>query len=82
VPDGLARARFCSWARCARFFIEKKVHNSKYSTFTYNPVFSKYMGTREWMDGAGSVWMTTSQLGKRSQLGLGFGGGLVGLGFP
>jgi hypothetical protein len=26
VPVGLARARICSWARWARFFIEKKVY--------------------------------------------------------
>ena len=25
VPDGLPWAQFCSWARSARFFIEKKV---------------------------------------------------------
>jgi hypothetical protein len=28
VPVGLARARFCSWARWARFFIEKNVYCS------------------------------------------------------
>ena len=33
------------------------------------------------MDGIGSVWMMTSQLGKHSQLGFSFGAGLVGLGF-
>jgi len=84
VPGGLAQAQFCSWARWARLFIEKKVYCSKYSPFTYNPVFirkrppssglflmfSKYMGTREWMDGIGL--MTTSQLGKCSQFGARF----------
>jgi hypothetical protein len=37
------------------------------------------------MDGVGWVWMMLSQLGKQSQLGLlglGFGAGLVRLGFP
>ena len=40
------------------------------------------MDRREWMDGVASVRMTTSQLGNRSQFGLGFGAGLAGLGFP
>lgn len=39
------------------------------------------MSRREWVDGVALVWMTTSQLGKRSQLGLGFGVALTGLGF-
>jgi len=37
------------------------------------------------MDGEGCVRMTSSKLGRRSQLGLlvlGFGAGLAGLGFP
>ena len=79
---GLAWARFCSWARWAQFFIEKNVYCSKYSIFTYILLFSKCLGRGEWMDGIGSVWMTSFQLGKRSQLGLGFGAGLAGLGFP
>ena len=33
------------------------------------------------MDGLGWVRMTTSELGRYSQLGLGFASGLVGLGF-
>jgi len=33
------------------------------------------------MDGVEWVWMTTSQLGRCSQLGLGFAPGLIGLGF-
>ena len=36
----------------------------------------------EWVDGIGQVWMTPSQLGKHSQLGLGFGTGFAGLNFP
>jgi hypothetical protein len=44
VPLGLAWARFCCWACCARFFIEKKVDCSKYSIFTCNLVFSKCLG--------------------------------------
>jgi len=82
VPDGLARARFCSWTRCVGFFIEQNVYCSKYSKYTYNLVFSKCLSRQEWMDGVGRVWMTPSQLGKRSWLGLGFGAGVVGLGFP
>jgi hypothetical protein len=66
VPVGLAWARFCSWARWARIFIKKNVYCSNYSVFTYNLLCSKCIGRREWMDGVGSVWMTTSQLGKRS----------------
>jgi hypothetical protein len=66
VPVGRARARFCSWACWARIFIEKNVYRSKYSIFTYILLFFKCLGGREWMDGEGSVWMTTSQLGKRS----------------
>jgi len=72
VPVGLAWARFCSWARWARIFIEKKMYCSKYSIFTYNLLFYKCLARREWMDGVGSVWMTTSQLGKHTQLGFGF----------
>jgi len=79
VPAGLAWARFCSWARWARFFIEKKMYCSKYSISTYILLFSKCLRGREWV---GSVWMTTSQLGKRLPLGLGFGAGLAELGFP
>ena len=30
------------------------------------------LGRRQWVDGVGWVQMTTSKLGKRSQLGLGF----------
>jgi hypothetical protein len=33
VPVGRARARFCRWARWARFFIVKKMNSSKYNTF-------------------------------------------------
>ena len=66
VPDGLARARICSWARWARIFIKKNVYCSNYSMFTYNILCFKCIGRREWMDVVESVWMTTSRLGKRS----------------
>ena len=72
VPVGLAWARFCSWAHWARFFIEKNMYCRKYSIITYNLLFFKCLSRREWVDGVGSVWMTTSQLGKCSQLGFGF----------
>ena len=82
VPVGLAQAHFCSWAHLAWFFIEKNVYCNKYSIFTYILLFSKCLGRQEWMDGIGSVWMMPSQLGKCFWLGLGFGAGLTGLGFP
>jgi hypothetical protein len=58
------------------------MYYSIYSVFTYNLMFYLGMDRREWMDGVGWVWMTFSQLGKCSQLGLGFSAGLAGLGFP
>jgi hypothetical protein len=51
VPVGLAWARFCSWARWARFFIGKKVYYSSYHIFTYNVLFYKPLGRRERVDG-------------------------------
>jgi hypothetical protein len=67
VPVGLG-PRNSSGAHWAPFCIEKNVYCSKYSIITCNIPFSKCLGRREWMDGVGWVWMTTSQLGKRSQL--------------
>jgi len=83
VPVGLS-AWFCSWARWAWFFIEKKVYYSSYHIFTHNVLFYKPLGRRERMDGIGWVWMSLSQLGRYSQLGLlgmGLVAGLVGFGF-
>jgi len=42
-----------------------------------------YLGlrTREWVDAVGWVRMTTSRLGNRSQLELGFAAGLAGFSF-
>jgi hypothetical protein len=60
VPVGLAQASFCSCARCARFFIEKKVYCSNYSIFVCILPFSSSQGREEWMDGVGRVWMTPS----------------------
>jgi len=54
---------------------------SRYNVFTYNLIFYVGLGRREWMDGVGWVQMTTSELGRCSQLGLGFAFGLIGLGF-
>jgi len=42
---------FCSWARWARFFIEKKVYCNRYSIYTYNLPFFKCLGMQEWVDG-------------------------------
>ena len=38
-PVGLARARFCSWARWARFFIFRNMYITSYSIFTHNIPF-------------------------------------------
>jgi hypothetical protein len=54
---------------------------SRYNVFTYNLVFYIGLGRREWVDGIEWVHMTTSQLGRYSQLGLAFASVLVGLGF-
>jgi len=75
VPVGLAWAGFCSWAHCGWFFTEKKVYYSSYHIFTYNVLFYKLLDRRERVDGIGWVWMSLSQLGRYSQL------GLLGLGF-
>jgi hypothetical protein len=47
VPVGLARARFCCWARWAPFFMEKNMYYSIYNVFTYNVPFSKCLERRE-----------------------------------
>ena len=39
VPGGLAQAQFCSWARWARLFIEKKKYITRYTIFTHNVTF-------------------------------------------
>jgi len=67
VPVGLG-PRNPSGAHWAPFFLEKIVYCSKYSITTYNIPFLKCLGRQEWMDGVESVWMTTSQLGRCSQL--------------
>jgi hypothetical protein len=83
VPVGLLWARFCSWACWAPFFIRKTVYYSRHSVFTYNILFYKCLRTQYWVDGVAWVWMPLSQLGKQLPLlGLGFGTGLVRLGFP
>jgi len=58
VPVGLAQARFCSWARWARFFILKFLYLSIYSVFKHITAFSMHPGKREWVDGDGWVWMS------------------------
>ena len=62
-------------------FNGKKNYYSKYNVFTYNLMFYICLGRQEWMDGVAWVQMTTSKLGRCSQLGLGFAAGLAGLGF-
>jgi len=60
------------------------MYMSRYNVFTINLMFSKCLGTQYWMDGVGSVWMSLSQLGRYSQLGLlgiGLVAGLIGFGF-
>ena len=39
VPVGLARARFCCWARWARFFMFKNMYITSYSIFSHNIPF-------------------------------------------
>ena len=60
----------------------KNKYLSRYITFTYNLILYIGLGIQEWMDGIRWVRMTTSELGRCFQLGLGFAAGLVGLGFP
>ena len=62
-------------------FHSKNMYYGRYNVFTHNLVFYVGLGRQEWMDGIGWVRMTTSQLGRCFQLGLGFASGLVGLGF-
>jgi len=63
-------------------FHGKNMYLSRYITFTHNLILYIGLGSREWMDGICWVRMTTSELGRCFQLGLGFAAGLVGLGFP
>ena len=58
VPVGLAWARFCSWARCARFFIAKTMYISKYNTSIYTLPISVAQGIQEWVDDIGWTRMT------------------------
>jgi len=53
VPLGLARARFCCWARRARFFMEKQMYYSRYNTYISILPFPVAPGRREWLDGFG-----------------------------
>jgi hypothetical protein len=46
VPVGIAWARFYSWARWARFCTVKILSYGRYSVFTYNVLFYKFLGTR------------------------------------
>jgi len=57
VPVGLARARFCSWARWAWFFVVEKLYIASYTVFTHNTMFFIHRGKREWVDASGWVWM-------------------------
>jgi hypothetical protein len=58
VPVGLARARICSWASWASFFTVKNIYLTIHSVFALNLPFFTRLGTREWVDGGGWVWMT------------------------
>jgi len=59
-------------------FHNKNKYLSIYNVFTYNQILYIGLGSQEWVDGIGWVWMTTSELGRYSQLGLAFASGLVG----
>ena len=43
VPVGLPWARFCSWARCAQFFIERNLYIARYSISTYITKSARWM---------------------------------------
>ena len=58
VPVGLAQAQFCCCARWAWSFAVKKVYITRSNVFTCNLQFYIRLGTREWVDGRGWVWMT------------------------
>jgi len=58
------------------------MYSSRYNLFTYNLMFYLGLASREWVDGLGCIWMTTSILGMQSYFGVGFGAGLTGLSFP
>jgi hypothetical protein len=62
-------------------FHGKKEYFSRYNASTYNLMFYLGLGRREWLDRVEWVQMTTSELGRCSQLGLGFAAGLAALCF-
>ena len=62
-------------------FHGKKGYFSRYNIFTYNLIFYVGLARREWVDRIEWVWMTPSELGRCSQLRLGFAAGLAGLEF-
>ena len=78
APD---RAQICCWACWAQIFISKTMYYTRYYVITYNKMLYLGIGRWEWVDVAGWVQMTTSQLGRCCQLGHGFAVGLVGLRF-
>jgi len=55
---GLLELGFCSWARWARFFIDKKLYIGKYNTFISITPLSVGQGRQEWVDGIGWTRMT------------------------
>ena len=58
MPDGLARAQICCWARWAWIFIIKITDMSSYNVNTPVVLFYLCLGGQEWMDGGLWVWMT------------------------
>ena len=58
MPVGLARAQICSGASWASIFAVKNVYMTIHSVFTLNLPFFTRLGTQEWVDGSGWVWMT------------------------
>ena len=57
------------------------MYYSRYNVITYNPMVYLGIGAREWVDAVEWVRMTTFQLGRCCQLGLGFTAGLIGARF-
>ena len=59
-----SRPSFCYWAPWAQFFMVEIVYLGSYNVFTCNTLIFTHLGDREWVDGEGCCWMTSSQLGR------------------
>ena len=57
---GLPGLVFCCWAPWTQFFMTEIVYSGSYNVFKRNTLIFMCLGHREWMDGEGCIWMTTS----------------------